>query len=184
MGKIIFFVIFGFKFSSFAQANETSWTWVQNTKGKSTNSVVSKEFKIFLRAELPTFKLDLGFKKKNKKSNLSEALLNVLSGPSNQTVSPNDHSIVLSACRFQSCDEKGLYWADATTKTSVMAIVHYIYDGKFDKSPQLFIASKNFKCESINHEAIAQIKEWLSKETVNPARTRCLNDGKVIEIQI
>jgi len=184
MKKIVFIATFCLIISCLVQAGESNWAWIQNSKGKSTDSVINKDFKSFLEAELPSFKLDLGFEKKHKKISLSDALLKVLGGPPNQTVSPNDHSIVLSACRFQSCDEKGFYWADATTKTSVMGIVHYVFDGKFDKSPQLFLTSKNFNCESISQDAIVQVKEWLSKESINPVKTRCLKGEEVIEIQI
>ena len=92
--------------------------------------------------------------------------------------------VKLSACRVHSCDEKGFYWADSTSKTSVMGIVHYVFEGQYNESPQLFLASKNFKCGSIDKEAIAQVKDWLARESVKPSKIRCLEDKKLIEIQI
>lgn len=72
-----------------------------------------------------------------------EALMTVLGGPPNDSIHPDDTSIILTACRPHSCDEKGFFWVNSKDKTSVMAMIHFVYQGKFDKSPQLFLASKN-----------------------------------------
>jgi hypothetical protein len=169
---------------NFARADEADWNWVQIAKGKSTNAVIRKDFVKFLDSELPDFKLDFGFERKNKKNSLREALLTVLGGPPDMTISPTDHSIVLSACRPQSCTEKGFYWADSLAKTSVMGVIHYVYDGKYDKGPQLFLASKHFKCTSMDTEALIQLRGWLAKESIKPSKVRCLEGNKIIEIQI
>ncbi|MBX7231657.1 MAG: hypothetical protein K1X29_06185 [Bdellovibrionales bacterium] len=133
----------------------------------------------FLKAELPKFSEDFGFGKKRQKSRLDEALITVLSGPPDDIISPNEDSIVLTACRHHSCDEKGFYWANSKEKKSAMAIVHFVYQGKFDKTPQLFLASKNFKCGEYPAVVKSQIKAWLESKKLNPEKTRCLQDGHV-----
>ncbi|MBN8536077.1 MAG: hypothetical protein J0M15_03400 [Deltaproteobacteria bacterium] len=157
-------------FQSLSSA-QISWEWVKSSKGKSTNSVIRELKKLnFLKAELPTFREDFGFEKRHKKSSLSDALLTVLGGPPDESISPNENSIVLTACRQHSCDEKGFYFADSKGKTSVMAIIHFIYEGKFDKAPQLFLASKNFKCGEYPDLVKSQIKFWLESKKLNPEK--------------
>jgi hypothetical protein len=170
-----------FIFHSLSNA-QTTWEWVQSSKGKNTTSVILELEKLgFLNAELPQFSADFGFEKTNKKSSLPEALMTVLGGSPDDSISPDDHSIVLTACRQHSCDEKGFYWANSKEKTSVMAIVHFVYAGKFDREPQLFLASKNFKCGEYPDVVKSQIKSWLDSKKLNPKKIRCLQDGRVRE---
>jgi hypothetical protein len=164
---------------------EANWEWVQTSKGKNTNSIIWELQKVnFLKSELPAFKEDFGFKRKNKKSSLDEALMEVLGGPPDESVSRDESSIVLTACRPHSCDEKGFYWVNSKDKTSIMAIIHFVYQGKLDKSPQLFLASKNYKCGQYPDAANIQMNFWLKSKKVTPLKIRCLYDGHVGEGKI
>lgn len=164
---------------------DPSWEWVKTSKGKSTNSIVWELKKLnFFKSELPTFKEDFGFEKKRKKSSLDEALMIVLGGPPDGSISPDEDSIVLTACRSHSCDEKGFYWANSKNKTSAMAIVHFVFQGKYSRNTQLFMASKNFNCREYPESVMAQIKTWLKSKNLNPKKTRCLQDGHVVDSKI
>jgi hypothetical protein len=163
---------------------DADWSWVKDVKHKSTNPIVIREFYDFIILELPSYKADFGFEKKGMKSTLQTALGMVLGGPPKPVKRPNDHSAVLTACRYQSCDEKGFYWADSDAKKSVMAMVHFFYEGKYEKNAQLFLASKNYKCDAIPEEVKKEIKEWLKSESVVPTKTRCLEEGKVFEKEV
>lgn len=164
---------------------ETNWEWVKTSKGKNTNSIIWDLKKLnFLKSELPAFKEDFGFERKPKKSSLDEALMVVLGGPSDASLSPDESSIVLTACRPLSCDEKGFYWVNSKVKTSIMAIIHFVYQGKFNKSPQLFLASKNYKCGEYPEAANIQINFWLKSKKVTPLKIRCLHEGTVGEGRI
>jgi hypothetical protein len=168
-----------------AFCSETIWAWVQISKGKNTNSIIlDLQKNNFLKSELPTFEEDFGFEKKHKKNSLDEALMTVLGGPPDDSISPDNNSIVLTACRPHSCNEKGFYWANSKDKGSVMAMVHFVYQGKFDKSPQLFLASKNFKCGEYPEAVSIQIKSWLKSKKLNPQKIRCFQDGRVNDSKI
>lgn len=157
---------------------------IEAAKGKSTNWVVRQNFSEFLDKELASFQADFGFSKKVSKSSLREALMAVLGGPPKPVKSPKDNIIVLSACRHESCGEKGLFLADIKSKVSVAAIVHYVFEGQYDRNPQLFLASKSFNCSGYPDELKAEIKNWLRSESITPAKTRCLEGGKLIDLNI
>lgn len=166
-------------------SHEGKWDWVKKSTGKNSNEVVwNLKNNDFLKSEVAAFQEDFGFKKKNKKMNLDEALLTVLGGPPDETVATDENSLFISACRHQSCDEKGFYWVNAKDKASVMGILHYFYQGKIDKDAQLFLASKNYKCDQYPEAIKYQVKIWLGFKNVNPKVVRCLQDGKVTEVKL
>jgi hypothetical protein len=67
-------------------------------------------------------------------------------------------------------------------KTSVMAIVvHFAYEGNFDRTPKFYLASKNFKCDEYPDVVKSQIKSWLDSKKLNPKKIRCLQDGRISE---
>ncbi|MEQ1666298.1 MAG: hypothetical protein ABL927_13085 [Bdellovibrionales bacterium] len=115
---------------------------------------------------------------------MDEALRIVLGGPPDDSISPDENSIVLTACRSNSCDEKGFYWANSKDKTSAMAIVHFIFQGEYSKDTQLFLASKNFRCGEYPDAVTSQIKTWLKSKKLNPQKIRCLQDGQIGEDKI
>ncbi len=157
--------------------------WLFGYKGQPTGAIVSdKKFRDFLDTAVPDFEADFGFRSRGLKTGLKSALVEVLSGPSDPVLSPDDHTVVLSACRSQSCAEKGFMWIDTAQQTSVIAIVHYIYDGEyFHDKAQLFLASNDFKCGAYPQGAAEYIKLWLKTNDIVPANTRCLDGKKVVE---
>lgn len=177
--------IFIFAFTSFIQnsnAHEADWSWLKSFFGKSTNSAMSPRFEKFLASELPKYEADFGFKRHNQKIPLSEILMTALGGPPDDVQMPNDHTVTFSACRYHSCDEKGYFWADMATRQSVSAIIHYVFNGNFEKTPQLFLTSKEFNCDGYPVEAKSSIRNWLLSKHIEPSLVRCLEGSKIKEI--
>lgn len=159
--------------------------WLLAFKGQPTSTIISdKKFRDFIDASVPDFQADFGFNGRGLKTGLKSALMEVLSGPSDPAIFPDDHTVVLSACRFQSCAEKGFLWIDTNQQTSVMAIIHYVYEGEFHDKAQLFLSSNDFKCGAYPKEAAEYLKLWLRTNDITPANTRCLDDKKVIETSL
>lgn len=110
--------------------------------------------------------------------------MEVLSGPPDESISPDENSIISSACRLHSCDEKGFIWANSKEKKSIFAIVHFSFSGKFDSERQLFLASKYYNCTNYPETSIRYIKAWLKQINLNPKVVHCLEGNKVIQIKI
>jgi len=160
------------------------WQWLLAYRGQSTAAVVSdKNFRYFLDDAVPDFIADFGSAPNGLKVSLRNALYGVLSGPPDTAAFGDDHTVVLSACRYHSCAEKGFMWIDVDHKQSVMAIIHYVYQGEhsYDKA-QLFLASNDFKCDAYPAATRERIQLWLSSNEIEPVKTRCLEGGNVIEV--
>ncbi|MFY9287192.1 MAG: hypothetical protein WAO98_01695 [Alphaproteobacteria bacterium] len=166
---------------SFSSHAESSLQWLSGYNGKKTASVVAdKRFRVFLQDAVPDFLGDFGFGARGLKLGLRNALLEVLGGPSDPVFYPDKDSVTLSACRYQSCAEKGFMWIDITHQQSVFAIIHYIYQGEFfHNKPQMFLASANFKCDAYPDAAQERIKIWLMLNDLTPEAVRCLEDKTV-----
>ncbi|HEU0117520.1 MAG TPA: hypothetical protein VFR09_02700 [Alphaproteobacteria bacterium] len=156
--------------------------WLEGYKGQETASVLADtKFKPFFASAVPDYDTDLGFGPHGVKTGLKVALMNVLSGPDDTVMMPAPHNVVISACRENSCREKGLMWIDTENNQSILAIVHYIYGGTYFDKPQLFLASNDFTCGLYPLGAINQIKFWLKQNEITPADVRCLDGHKVSE---
>ena len=120
MKKLLGIVVLGLLCFSISHTNETSnFDWIKKQK-KTTNTnqlIWKNEFKNLIKENIPTLEIYLGMTKKSETSILYDNFIEVLSGPPNELKFYNNgRYVVATACRHQSCSEKGLLWIDTQKK--------------------------------------------------------------------
>ena len=162
--------------------------WVQKYKKASASEVMSDVSSNDLLARLGwDYSADFGFKKKNQKSTLSEALAEALSGTPDPVLNLKEEQFTVSGCRAQSCLEKAWLWLDTAEMTSggVAAIVSYVFNGRPTSTPQLLVFSPSEEnWNSVSADAKGSLKAWLKSHDVKPSVVRYLSKSGIQEIQL
>jgi len=167
MKKLLGILVLGLLWFSNASAD---FEWIKTQKILSTNDIVNiDKFNEFLKSNLSNKSLWLGMSSNKKKISLTENLYVVLTGPPNKIkYLENDRYIVISACRFRSCPEKGFVWIDTEKEIVVGLILHYAIENEENYDVGYFlIFSKNIESfDKIPEQFFKPLKEWMIKQEV------------------
>jgi hypothetical protein len=102
---------------------------------------------------------------KGEKVPVLDSFLTVLGGPPNDIVyAENNRYMFTSACRHQSCDEKGLLFIDTQKKQTIGLVRHFFINGsKYNGDADFLIFSKNHKSfDELPAMFTQMVKYWLS----------------------
>ena len=171
-------------------ANEITYEWFKTqTKSTTANDLVwEDDFENFLKRNITSKKIYLGMHRNKEKAPIIESYLKVLGGgPNDITYKDNRKYIFTSACRNQSCSEKGVLFIDTEKKHTIGLIRHSsLNDTKFSSEPDFLIFSKNHKTfEEVPIIFIEMVKEWVTTSHMNepPSKVRFIgSDDKIVEI--
>ncbi len=184
MKKLLVIVVLGLLWFSNANAD---FEWIKTQKILSTSDIVSiDKFKQFLKLNLSSKSLWLGMSSNKKKISLTENLYVVLGGPPNKIrYLENDRYIVISACRFRSCPEKGFVWIDTEKEIVVGLILHYAIENEENYDVGYFlIFSKDIEAfDKIPEQFYRPLKEWMIKQEVSmPEKIRFIGTNDSITL--
>ena len=171
-------------------ANEITYEWFKTqTKSTTANDLVwEDDFENFLKRNITSKKIYLGMHRNKEKAPIIEYYLKVLGGGPNEIIyKDNRKYIFTSACRNQSCSEKGVLFIDTEKKHTIGLIRHSsLNDTKFSSEPDFLIFSKNHKTfEEVPIIFIEMVKEWVTTSHMNepPSKVRFIgSDDKIVEI--
>ena len=171
-------------------ANEITYEWFKTqTKSTTANDLVwEDDFENFLKRNITSKKIYLGMHRNKEKAPIIESYLKVLGGGPNDIIyKDNRKYIFTSACRNQSCSEKGVLFIDTEKKHTIGLIRHSsLNDTKFSSEPDFLIFSKNHKTfEEVPIIFIEMVKEWVTTSHMNepPSKVRFIgSDDKIVEI--
>ena len=171
-------------------ANEITYEWFKTqTKSTTANDLVwEDDFENFLKRNITSKKIYLGMHRNKEKAPIIESYLKVLGGgPNDITYKDNRKYIFTSACRNQSCSEKGVLFIDTEKKHTIGLIRHSsLNDTKFSSEPDFLIFSKNHKTfEEVPIIFIEMVKEWVTTSHMNepPSKVRFIgSDDKIVDI--
>ncbi len=146
--------------------------WLLKYKDKTSNSLIRSEktrFSKIIKLIIPDRKSNLlGFK-----SSLESDFLKVIGGSPNKIKFKDNRHMILSACRFHSCSEKGFMWFDLITSNGIIAIINYHPNGSYNKNPHLSISSKAYNSlYELPKIAVDQLEEWLKIEGLSIEKNR------------
>ncbi|MDB0066983.1 hypothetical protein N9E77_00310 [Candidatus Pelagibacter sp.] len=147
-------------------ANEITYEWFKTqTKSTTANHLVwEDDFENFLKRNITSKKISLGMSK-GEKVPVLDSFLTVLGGPPNDIVyAENNRYMFTSACRHQSCDEKGLLFIDTQKKQTIGLVRHFFINGsKYNGDADFLIFSKNHKSfDELPAIFTQMVKYWLS----------------------
>ena len=166
LGIIIYSsIILSFNLSN-TFANEITYEWFKTqTKSTTANHLVwEDDFENFLKRNITSKKISLGMSKGEKEPVL-DSFLTVLGGPPNDIVyAENNRYMFTSACRYQSCDEKGFLFIDTQKKQTIGLVRHFFINGsKYNGDADFLIFSKNHKSfDELPAMFTQMVKYWLS----------------------
>jgi len=171
-------------------ANEITYEWFKTqTKSTTANDLVwEDDFENFLKRNITSKKIYLGMHRNKEKAPIIESYLKVLGGGPNDIIyKDNRKYIFTSACRNQSCSEKGVLFIDTEKKHTIGLIRHSsLNDTKFSSEPDFLIFSKNHKTfKEVPVVFIEMVKEWVTTSHMNepPSKVRFIgSDDKIVEI--
>ena len=190
MKKLLSILFLGLLWCSTSFANlESNFEWLKKQKDISnTNQLfLEKKFKDLIKKNIPNLNIYLGMTKKDEMSYLLDSFIKVLGGPPNKIKYYKDNKyLVATACRYQSCSEKGLIWIDMENNNLVGLILHYFYkDEEYDGDGNLLIFSKNFnKLEDIPENFNIAVKDWMKDEKlIYPSKKRFIGKNNKIFVK-
>ena len=171
-------------------ANEITYEWFKTqTKSTTANDLVwEDDFENFLKRNITSKKIYLGMHRNKEKAPIIESYLKVLGGgPNDITYKDNRKYIFTSACRNQSCSEKGVLFIDTEKKHTIGLIRHSsLNDTKFSSEPDFLIFSKNHKTfKEVPVVFIEMVKEWVTTSHMNepPSKVRFIGtDDKITDV--
>lgn len=115
-------------------------------------------------------KFFLGMTSNGTKETLAYHLGEVLSGSNYSGVGVDVYDAdkgyaVLSACRNQSCFEKGMLYLDFKQKKSIAVIRHFSFnDNGYDGKGNLFIFSNDYTISELPKTFDEEIQSWMNRE--------------------
>ena len=115
-------------------------------------------------------KFYFGMTLNDNKESLAYHLGEVLSGPFYSGVGVDVYDAdkgyaVLSSCRNQSCDEKGMLYLDFKQKKSIAVIRHFFFeDSGYDRKGNLFIFSNDFTISELPKTFEEESQNWMNRE--------------------
>lgn len=189
MKKLLGILVLGFLWCSVSFASlESDFEWLKKQKNISnTNQLLWEEkFKDLIKENIPNLNIYLGMTKKNETSYIYNNFIKVLGGPPNKIKYYKDNKyLVATACRYQSCIEKGLVWIDFENNNLVGLILHYLYkDEEYDRNGNLLIFSKNYNnFDDIPKNFNIAVNDWIKNEQIRyPLKKRFIGKNNIISL--
>jgi hypothetical protein len=171
---------------------EITYGWFKN-QNEYTNAnqlILNDSFEKFLTDNITSKKISLGMSR-GEKVPVLDSFLTVLGGPPNEIVyAENNRYMFTSACRHQSCDEKGFLFIDTQKEQTIGLIRHFFINGsKFNGDADFLIFSKNHKSfDELPTMFTQMVKYWLStldfySSEALPKTVRFIgSDNKIIDV--
>jgi hypothetical protein len=166
------------------------YDWIKNqTQHITANGIFHDDrYKDLLENEIPKKNIYLGMSKKTKDP-LIDSFLKVLGGPPNEIIYLNDKNyIIVSACRSQSCDEKGFVFINTEEKFIIGLIRHFFIDDEktksFDEGDFLIFSKTHKSFDEIPKIFIQSVKNWIANSTTSPNKVRFIGaDNSIKEVE-
>ena len=166
------------------------YDWIKNqTQHITANGIFHDDrYKDLLENEIPKKNIYLGMSKKTKDP-LIDSFLKVLGGPPNEIIYLNDKNyIIVSACRSQSCDEKGFVFINTEEKFIIGLIRHFFIDDEktksFDEGDFLIFSKTHKSFDEIPKVFIQSVENWIANSTTSPNKVRFIGaDNSIKEVE-
>ena len=170
------------------------YDWIKNqTEHVSANAMILDDrFTDLLETEIPNNNIYLGMSR-GEKAPLIDSLLKVLNGPPDELIYSGDKTyMTTSACRHQSCTEKGFVFIDTEKKFTIGLIRHFfINDDKneksFDEGDFLIFSKTHNSFDEIPKFFIQSVEDWIvNRSHMNnpPYKVRFIgSDNKINEVE-
>ena len=166
-----------------------SYDWFKtHSKSLTANQLIDEKVYDFLKNNISSKKLYLGMSRDKKAEPLINSFMKVMGGsPDNVIYIDDNRYIFTSACRHQSCSEKGVLFIDTEKKNTIGLIRHnFINDTEFSSEEDFLIFSKNHKTfDEVPVIFIEMVKEWVTTSHMNgpPSKVRYIgSDDKIVDI--
>ena len=166
-----------------------SYDWFKtHSKSLTANQLIDEKVYDFLKNNISSKKLYLGMSRDKKAEPLINSFMKVMGGsPDNVIYIDDNRYIFTSACRHQSCSEKGVLFIDTEKKNIIGLIRHnFINDTEFSSEEDFLIFSKNHKTfGEVPVIFIEMVKEWVTTSHMNgpPSKVRYIgSDDKIVDI--
>ena len=149
--------------------NQDFYKWLVNEHTKNpelnTNHLMwSDQFENFLINNM-TYRepIYLGMTASDDLKDLKYHMLQALSGPPDKVKVNENSSILISGCRFRSCDEKGFIWIDPINANQIFVVISYFFRNKeYRQDGYVVIYSDKFKTTSEMPENFKEsLASWL-----------------------
>ena len=155
------------------EANAKFYSWLLDKKLSNneltTNELIhEKKFQDFLKQNVTVSKSHyMGMTHKGVKDTFYNHLNVVLGGPPDKVELGSDDTFLISACRFQSCPEKGFVWIDAKADASVFGILAFFLDDLYFSNGILLVHHSKSDMSDEAHERFkSTLVEWLSERDI------------------
>ena len=170
------------------------YDWIKNqTEHVSANAMILDDrFTDLLETEIPNNNIYLGMSR-GEKAPLIDSFLSVLGGPPDELIYSGDKTyMTTSACRYQSCTEKGFVFIDTEKKFTIGLIRHFfINDDKneksFDEGDFLIFSKTHNSFDEIPKFFIQSVEDWIvNRSHMNnpPYKVRFIgSDNKINEVE-
>ena len=191
MKKILTIIFLGLLWGNVGSASEFEWIKNQTQHRMSNGLANDDKFKNLLEKEIPKKNIYLGMSKKTKDP-LIDSFLKVLGGPPNEIIYLDDkNNITISACRSQSCDEKGFVFINTEKKFIIGLIRHFFIDDEetksFDQGDFLIFSKTHKSFNEIPKVFIQSVENWIingSSSNTPPNKVRFIgSDNKINEVE-
>ena len=171
-----------FSFSA-SKDNQEFYNWLlaqyKSDPTLTTNQIVREpELEKFLKNNISSKELlYLGMTRKGNKDTLKNHLNIVLGGPPDRIKFLKDDIILITACRYQSCDEKGLIWIDTKKDKKFFVVISYFFNSDvMYRDGFAIIYSEDFKNKQDFPSAFWQtLENWLSSHKIQNYQIKILN---------
>lgn len=149
--------------------NQDFYNWLVNEHTKNpelnTNQLMwSDQFQNFLINNMTNREpIYLGMTASDELKDLKYHMLQALSGPPDTVKVNENSSILISGCRFRSCDEKGFIWIDPINANQIFVVISYFFrNKKYRQDGYVVIYSDKFKTTSEMPENFKEsLASWL-----------------------
>lgn len=145
-----------------AASQSESLAWLQPSRGASAGGVLfDKRFDQLISRSVPKINIYLGMSRsKAPPPPLQNAVREVMGGLDQSLVETDGRYVMLSACRLQSCDEKGFVWIDTAQGTVIGGVVHFSYGAESGRSLLLW---SNKQLRSLPEPFLRDFCQWNSQ---------------------
>ena len=156
----------------------SQYDWLKNKE--SANAVVmDRRFDSLLRNTAPSYRGDLGFGRGHVRLSTEFSDGIGIPFPEEITIVENTY-ISLGGCQPHDCPNKSFLWVDSKEQKSIGAIVHSIFDGRFEENPSLLVFSKQYQCNNLPEQFVKALNSWLGAANVQVLHFRFIGiEGKV-----
>ena len=105
----------------------------------------------------------LKIQKETVKESWLEDVANSFSGPQDYPSLQEKKYLVFSACKFQSCFEKGLFWYDLQLDQAIFVLAY-----QADRKVNYRVFTKKNQFSQLPSAFSTQLAEWFSSEKISP----------------